>query len=330
MQLNRILIENVRAIERIEVDLSQGQSPRQRVVFLGPNGSGKTTILDALAHVFQILGGKELGARPLDAGDVRSKPVAAPDPDAPAPQGKVTVEAVLIDDERRSRFLPDRAELVFPVGGQLGEVFPSQVLGPEEVLDRVRAALLAARPPCTLLPASRGALEHGDISFQEVAAFDPRANCLSKKPQRFASLAARLTLAYLGGRKADPDGAIARMWKALDKYLPHMPRPVDVKGLELWFENGDGSVVPLSALSDGERAVLLLFGEIALRAPHLGVVMIDEIEQHLHPRWQRDVLDALFALVPRTQMIITTQSPYVAACAPEDTLVVGDWKGHGE
>jgi predicted ATP-binding protein involved in virulence len=120
------------------------------------------------------------------------------------------------------------------------------------------------------------------------------------------------------------------MWKVLDKYVPELPRPVDVRGLSLWFETADGAVVPLSALSDGERAILLIFGEIALRAPRNGVVLIDEVEQHLHPRWQRAVLDGLPALVPSAQIFITTQSPYVAACAPDDTIVVGDWKNRGE
>jgi predicted ATP-binding protein involved in virulence len=73
-----------------------------------------------------------------------------------------------------------------------------------------------------------------------------------------------------------------------------------------------------------------MFGEIALRAPKDGVVMIDEVEQHLHPRWQRAVINALPALVPTAQIILTTQSPYVAACAPDDTLKLGDWERDGQ
>jgi predicted ATPase len=156
-----------------------------------------------------------------------------------------------------------------------------------------------------------------------------RRGCLSSGSARFSSVAARLALAFSSTR-ADPEGRVARMWKVLEKYVPNLPRPVDVNGLTLRFRNGDGSVVPLRALSHGERSLLLLFGELALRDPREGVVLIDELEQHLHPRWQRETLAALTSLLPDAQFIITTQAPYLAACAPDDTLKIGDWKLHGE
>lgn len=103
-----------------------------------------------------------------------------------------------------------------------------------------------------------------------------------------------------------------------------------IEGLSLRFKTQDGAFVALRALSDGQRALLLVFGEIALRAPQHGVVLIDEVEQHLHPRWQRIIPEALTALVPTAQFILTTQSPYLAAAFPDDRLELGDWKSHGE
>lgn len=101
------------------------------------------------------------------------------------------------------------------------------------------------------------------------------------------------------------------MWKVLAKYLPEMPVPIHADGLLLWFRTQRGTEVPLHKLSDGERAVLLLFGELALRAPEEGVVLIDELEQHLHPRWQLGVLEGIGSLLPNAQLIVTTQSPYL-------------------
>lgn len=77
-------------------------------------------------------------------------------------------------------------------------------------------------------------------------------------------------------------------------------------------------------LSDGIRSVLAMVGDIAYRCiklnPHLGVnaarktagvVMIDEVDMHLHPRWQQVVLGQLQEAFPEVQFIVSTHSPQV-------------------
>lgn len=75
-------------------------------------------------------------------------------------------------------------------------------------------------------------------------------------------------------------------------------------------------------LSDGEKCVLALFGDIARRLalanPSLenplegtGVVLIDELELHMHTLWQRKVIGVLKETFPKIQFIITTHSPQV-------------------
>lgn len=83
-----------------------------------------------------------------------------------------------------------------------------------------------------------------------------------------------------------------------------------------------GQELKLTQLSSGERSLILLVADIARRAailnPHLddplqseGVVLIDEIELHLHPKWQRAVIPALSETFPNIQFIIATHSPQV-------------------
>ncbi|MGZ8956169.1 MAG: AAA family ATPase, partial [Methylovulum sp.] len=77
-------------------------------------------------------------------------------------------------------------------------------------------------------------------------------------------------------------------------------------------------------LSDGIRGVLAMVGDIAYRCiklnPHLGlnaakessgVVMIDEVDMHLHPEWQQTILGNLVKAFPKIQFIVTTHSPQV-------------------
>ena len=98
------------------------------------------------------------------------------------------------------------------------------------------------------------------------------------------------------------------------------------RGPEARFE--DGQVVPWSEMSDGYHVFFALVADIARRAVMLnqfegadaparveGVVLIDELDLHLHPRWQRVALRHLCETFPRLQFVVTTHSPQLLSSA---------------
>jgi predicted ATP-binding protein involved in virulence len=84
----------------------------------------------------------------------------------------------------------------------------------------------------------------------------------------------------------------------------------------------DADILELNQLSDGERTLIMLVSDITrhliLANPSLsnplegeGIVLTDEIDLHLHPQWQKTILNALVNTFPNLQFIVTTHSPYV-------------------
>lgn len=80
--------------------------------------------------------------------------------------------------------------------------------------------------------------------------------------------------------------------------------------------------IDFSTLSDGEKGVITLFGDIARRLAIAnetlenplegnGIILIDEIDLHLHPSWQRKICHALVKTFPNCQFVITTHSPQI-------------------
>ena len=351
MNITRIHIENLRSIAKLELDLvaSEDGRPRRRVILLGGNGRGKTTMLAAIAHAIGRHD-KGMGARMLGADDIRQ---ARNPPADTSPETVRSVIAIEIATSREDRewwalygrgqappeqvtlevslgpAIPDAHSKIGPLDRRRLTVFTSDSKAIKEVPQR--AMITGPRqPPAVLLPGDRGTLENTvDIAIARLGEFSPRKDCLSVRRDRFATVPGLLALAFLAPDRNDRDGTVRRMWNVLARYLPEMPRPAGVHGLQLLFETSDGAIVGFERLSDGQRAILLLLGELALRNPAGGIVLIDEIEQHLHPRWQRAVLEALIALLPDAQFIITTQAPYVAACAPDDVFELGDWSHDG-
>jgi predicted ATP-binding protein involved in virulence len=89
---------------------------------------------------------------------------------------------------------------------------------------------------------------------------------------------------------------------------------------ELIVNIGDGQELPIRMLSDGYRNTLGMIGDIAYRMaelnPHLttkspGIVLIDELDLHLHPKWQRHIVNDLKTIFPNCQFIVTTHSPFI-------------------
>ena len=74
-------------------------------------------------------------------------------------------------------------------------------------------------------------------------------------------------------------------------------------------------------LSQGEKSLLALVGDIARRLAMMnplledplkgeGIILIDEIDLHLHPHWQRNIVRRLRETFPNCQFILTTHSPF--------------------
>lgn len=95
----------------------------------------------------------------------------------------------------------------------------------------------------------------------------------------------------------------------------------------------DGMSVPWDRLSDGYHTFIGMIADIGWRAallnPHLGadaptgvegLIVIDEIDLHLHPTWQRRVLADLMRAFPRLQFVVTTHSPQVIGSAKREWL----------
>jgi predicted ATP-binding protein involved in virulence len=91
----------------------------------------------------------------------------------------------------------------------------------------------------------------------------------------------------------------------------------------------------LGQLSDGYRTLLALVLDFARRLAQAhpnwaaplsapGILLIDEVELHLHPRWQQSVLPSLQAAFPNTQIIVSTHSPGVVQTAARHQLHVLD------
>jgi predicted ATP-binding protein involved in virulence len=95
--------------------------------------------------------------------------------------------------------------------------------------------------------------------------------------------------------------------------------------------NKEGIDISVRLLSDGEKSLIALVSDIAKNLvttyPNMenslegeGIILIDEIELHMHPKWQRMIIPRLTATFPNCQFIVTTHSPQVLSHVQSESI----------
>ena len=292
MKLASVKIENYRGIQSLELALDP-----QITVLYGPNGSGKTSILEALALAFD-------------------------------PPGHATDRPVRLD--RRRGFF---ANPMVSVIGE-GERLLSRIEG-EEVANywgRIETpGVFSAEDSrsTSLLPP----FVFYDIDRAVVSGLTGRE--VGTRPD-FSRLFDWLYVREYEELRLRRDDSphtqlvsLAAVRSAICAMLPGVTRPrigmSDPPRLVVSREeNGTATDFAFEQLSDGYRGVLAMAGDIARRMAELDpvrvpanpldrqiVVLIDEVELHLHPAWQQRILTDLIHTFPKAQFIVTTHSPQV-------------------
>lgn len=115
---------------------------------------------------------------------------------------------------------------------------------------------------------------------------------------------------------------------------------LDTNELDCYYsadKSGAQMAIPISQMSAGYKSTISLVADIAYRMailnPQLGtavlkktdgIVLIDEVDLHLHPAWQHRILSDLQEIFPRVQFVVTTHAPAVISSVKSENLIVLD------
>lgn len=124
----------------------------------------------------------------------------------------------------------------------------------------------------------------------------------------------------------EPNDTNKQIFTHVIKSFELLLKPLLFKGINqngnlTFIDNKKEEEIEIDMLSDGFKSIFLIISEIILRLSvlskdklfylHEAVILIDEIDCHIHPRWQRTLVPSLRTLFPNCQFIITTHSPFI-------------------
>ena len=347
MKLARVEIENYRAIETLHLALHPGLT-----VLHGDNGHGKTSGLSAIAT--------GLGSFPMFLPDVSSVGFRKSDRRGSRPLrvGLRTVDSGGMAWDRRVGG-PQRKNILRELKETMDTIVNAdrEATGPLDLpivafydTDRAVFDLPQRRRGFKTEFSRYGALQ-GTLSartdFRDFFKwFYAKENEeLREQKERLERLDFSSTLDDLKAARNYQFKDLEAIRKAIAAMVPGATNP-RIKLHPLRFivsvQSDDGEPeeeLSIDQLSGGYRIMLALAADLARRMaqgnPHLedplqseAVVLIDEIELHLHPSWQQRVLDDLTRTFPKTQFIVSTHSPQVLSTVKPEH-VVELWREQG-
>lgn len=139
------------------------------------------------------------------------------------------------------------------------------------------------------------------------------------------------TFSPVDSKASFPDPHLQAVRQALTQFMPEF-RNLTVRRNPLRMEvEKNGECLTVNQLSDGEKCLMAMVGDMArrmavanpLRKNPLegeGVILIDEIDLHLHPKWQRMVVPGLTEVFTNCQFMISTHSPHVITHVQPENL----------
>lgn len=335
MYVQQLKVKNFRCFAEFSAAFTSGLN-----VVAGSNGVGKTSVLKAVACALATLAGQYANVEWLTVDDVRRQ---------------------VVKHGKRVRFepcLPSECSVQWLSGGQKLELSQERnsLLSNPSCFSRGGAVTIdEVFPLLAFYRADRQWPTPGILSeTNAVSGQDSRRDGYhdwfnaSDSQQAFyqwmiGRSIERLQLAVdrqVGFWQVEDD-ELAEVNRALIKALPNEFESIayDMSAKSIVVEIS-GKRVDFTSLSDGERSFICLFTDIARRMcllnPKLGdkviaetegIVLIDELDVHLHPAWQRKIVKGLQEAFPKVQFIVTTHSPQILSeVSPQNILLLQNGK----
>ncbi|MBM3766705.1 MAG: chromosome segregation protein SMC [Acidobacteria bacterium] len=314
MPLRKLIIENVRSIDHAELDFVTDGEPRQWTVLLGKNGTGKTTILRAAALV-------------MAGSDALTELMREPATSVRNGKRSAKIRAVYStrDGEPRETSIEWNAKDTVTA---VVKKNASTLAGLDAAVEYTQRNYFVAgygssrRMPARNSPSFASGEVYSSLRALSVATLFSRDAAL----RPLDAWAVDLDYSRRDGLKV--------VREALNALLPGVRfKKIDKQKKEILFDTGDG-VVALDRLSDGYQNMAGWIGDLLFRLTAAfadyakplaagGILLLDEVDLHLHPEWQRQLLSFLSEQLPNFQFLATTHSPFTAhQCGPGALHVV--------
>ena len=353
MRIKKLELKNFRGFEELTIDFPKRESGL--AVFVGVNGSGKSSVLDAISNTFEEFIYELYSEQELKKNDKKKWFFSYSNHDIRSGADSFVINTYVNINDKGYRFglLWNEnigSRIIDPPVGRLlqkenVDKFRGELIGDGYEPDPLVKERIELRNNPKILvyySSKRSSIESPVLKPNTIKSspMDTYENCFLSNVgfndffQWFRNVEDFENRKRLRENVKYRHAGLEAVRTAISSFLPGMSNPyveTTNRGEEFFIEK-NGLKLSLSQLSEGEKSIIAIIGDIARRLEIAnpkkelnegeGIVLFDEIEKHLHPKWQRTIIPNLRRTFPNIQFIVTTHSPQVLSKVPKENVFV--------
>ena len=308
MKIEKVYIKNVKGIKDLELSFKKDDKILDLIVLAGVNGSGKTTILEAIKDFFDN--------RSIDFNDIE--------------KSNIYLE-IFFEDFEREKIIPfiniDSQNNIYQVFHMLGSY--NSYIKENKGLYHQLAKNFDNPPKIIYLPANNSFEEvktesttllkdYQFINIVNSTVMNDIPSYIATRRNYLATIEEDLTMKEVTNKVVNEINGIFDILE-IDIRLKGFSK--DEKTLPI-FENSAGEEFDINDLSSGEKQLFLRTLSIKMLEPNNSIILIDEPELSFYPKWQQRIIEVYKKIGKNNQIIVATHSPHILGSISNENIFI--------
>ena len=305
MKIKNLHIKEFKGLRDISINFEKNDKPLDLVVLAGSNGSGKTRILESILRYFQ------------DHLNYKQN----------------NIEAGIFYEEKEKNCISNVRDFFYRL-----ESFSYC-----ETNDPLREKHIEIKNKLDILP--KVIYVPTEINFQKMNTASTtlvqeykfinivNTNLIKDIPSYIAT---KMISAMLKNKNEKVGDVQKKVFNEINEIFENLSIDVKVEDISqdgrniTLFTNSSGDEFDINELSSGEKQLFLRTLAIRMLNPENSIILIDEPELSLHPKWQQRIIDVYRKIGKNNQIIIATHSPHILGSVKKENIILLDKDGEGK
>ena len=311
MKIKNLYIKEFKGLRDISINFEKNDEPLPLIVLAGSNGSGKTRILESIKDYFESY---------------------------------IDIQAIKIINNLQIFFEKEEKECIDKIGSEKYFYSALKYFSLNDKKENLNdSSYLVIKKNLLILP--KIIYVPTEINFQKMNTASTtlvqeynfinivNTNLIKDIPSYIATKMISAMLKNKNEKVGDVQkkvfDEINEIFEILDIDVKAEDISQDGKNMPI-FENSSGDKFDINELSSGEKQLFLRTLAIKMLNPQNSIILIDEPELSLHPKWQQRIVDVYKKIGKNNQIIIATHSPHILGSVRKENIMLLDKNNDGK